>query len=69
MSSACECISSCEHCAFIIFNVVLESQWKAANETHGVSELQDPAIAVYWIPSPTFYSNYCMFSPRQYEEI
>lgn len=37
---ACECVLPCEHCAFIIFNVIPESRWKAANEAHWVSELQ-----------------------------
>lgn len=69
MSGACECVFSCEHRAFIIFNVVLESQSKAANEAHRVSPLQEPAPAVYWIPSPTFYSSYCMFSSKRHEEM
>lgn len=52
--SACECwvyagkcVPSCELCAFIIFNVIPESQWKAANEAHWVSELQQSTPAVY----------------------
>lgn len=52
LSCTHECVSSCEHCAFIIFNVIPESQWKAANEAHRVSPLQESAPAVYWLPPP-----------------
>lgn len=36
---ACKSVLSCEHCAFIIFNAIPESQWKAANEAHWLSGL------------------------------
>lgn len=62
------CVSSCEHCAFIIFNVSLESQRKAANEAHWVSQLQESTPAVYWLPSPIFYSLSLLLIPRLHEE-
>lgn len=52
MSCTCECVSSCEHCAFIIFNAIPESQRKAANEAHRLSQLQESTPAVYWLPPP-----------------
>lgn len=60
---ACECVPSCEHCAFIIFNVIPESYSKAYNEAHWVSGQRKSSAAGYLAPSiqiplslPRFFS-------------
>lgn len=53
---ACACVPSCEHCAFIIFNVIPESHWKAANEAHWVSGLQYFFSCCLLATSPPFYT-------------
>lgn len=65
---ACERVLSCEHCAFIIFNVIPESQWKAANEAHWVSGLQYSTPAVYWLPQPILHSLSIACSTRVHGE-